>query len=407
MTTVTTAGPTELTERQILLLAAASAIVTANAYYIHPIIARVAEEFSVSAALVGAVPALNQLALACGILLLLPLGDRVNNRRLVPLFLSAQTMLLVAMLLADDYWVFVSASSLLGFFTIAPYLLPAYVSKRVGTTRLGHVTAILTSGVIAGVLLSRAGSGVIAEYFGWRTVYVLAAALMLLATLALPLLMEDDPPAAVQDEQPGYGVLLLSLLPLLRTYPVVLLSGAMQGLSFGIFLCVWLGIGLHLTSPELGYGTDLVGYLSLLAVANLLTTPWLGRWADRVGPRRARLRIALVQLAGVCLLFVTGHSPWLLLVPITLMNVAGPIIDVTGRMTFLALQPSIRTRLMTVYIVLMFIGGGFGSWAGTIAYDLAGWNGTAALSLLLSLLVLALALFAFRLPRVGADRARQ
>ena len=390
-----------LSERQVLALAAASAVVTANAYYVHPIIARVAADFSVSAALVGAVPALNQLALAVGILLLLPLGDHLNNRRLVPIFLGAQLFALVAMLLATDYWVFVTASSALGFFTIVPYLLPAYVSKRVEPSRLGHVTAILTTGVIAGVLLSRAGSGVVAEHFGWRTVYALAAVLMAFATFGLPMLMEDDAAPVPGVKRTGYGALLLSLPRLLRAHPVVLLSGTMQGLSFGIFLCVWLGIGLHLTSPALGYGTDVVGYLSLLAVANLVTTPRLGRWADRRGPRRARLRMALLQLVGVSLLFVTGDNPWWLLVPITLMNVAGPIIDVTGRMTFLALEPQVRTRLMTVYIVLMFLGGGLASWAGTVAYGLAGWHGTALLALLLSLLVVVLALFAFRLPKLS------
>ncbi|MFT6058256.1 MAG: MFS family permease, partial [Pseudohongiellaceae bacterium] len=82
--------PVILTRRAVILLAIASAIVTANAYYIHPIIGHVAEEFGVSNAMVGAVPALNQIALALGILLLLPLGDRLSNRKLTTVFLAAQ-----------------------------------------------------------------------------------------------------------------------------------------------------------------------------------------------------------------------------------------------------------------------------------------------------------------------------
>jgi len=80
-----------------------------------------------------------------------------------------------------------------------------------------------------------------------------------------------------------------------------------------------------------------------------------------------------------------------------LMNLVGPSIDITGRMTFLRLSPDIRTRLMTIYIVIMFGGGGVFSWAGTIAYDWAGWIGNAVLALTLSILVLTLSLLGLRL----------
>ena len=132
----------ELAESRILLLAVAAAIVTANAYYIHPIIARVAETFGVSDSLVGAVPAFNQFALAIGIFFLLPLGDRFSNRKLITIFLVAQILALVLMAFAENFWLFVGASTALGFFTITPYILPAYASRRVSASRLAHVTAV-------------------------------------------------------------------------------------------------------------------------------------------------------------------------------------------------------------------------------------------------------------------------
>ena len=124
----------------------ASAVVTANAYYIHPIIARVAEDFQVGAATIGLVPAFNQLALALGIFLLLPLGDRYSNRTLTALFVTGQFLAIGAMAFAMDFQLFLIGSTVLGFMTIAPYLLPAYASKRVDPAELGKVTAILTTG---------------------------------------------------------------------------------------------------------------------------------------------------------------------------------------------------------------------------------------------------------------------
>ncbi|MEO0882967.1 MAG: MFS transporter [Pseudomonadota bacterium] len=385
-----------LTDVKLLILAIASAVVTANAYYIHPIIAPVAADFGVDQGLIGIVPGANQIALALGVFLLLPLGDRISNRKLVIIFAGLQCVSLVGMSFAADFRWFLTSSTLLGFFTIAPYLLPAYVSKRVPANRLGHANAILTTGIIIGILIARAGSGVIAEHFGWRVVYYVATLLMIGITLCLPFIMEERQQSDKAGRSQSYGALIGSILPIVRQYPEILISGSIQGLSFGIFLAVWMGLGLHLTSPEMGYGVDTVGYLALLAMVNVFTTPALGRWADRTGARRARLMLVFIQIAGVSLFLPFGGSLWLLMVPIVITNIVGPVIDVTGRMTFLSESPDIRTRLMTVYIVLMFAGGGIGSWAGTAVYDWAGWTGNALLALGFSSMVLVLAIFAVR-----------
>lgn len=391
-----------LTRRDLFLLALASAVVSANAYYIHPIIALVAKDFGVSPSEIGLVPALNQIALAIGIFVLLPLGDRFSNRQLATVFAAGQFLGLMLMAFAGSFWLFVAGSTFLGFSTITPYLLPAYASKRVEPQRLGRVTATLTTGVIAGILLARVGAGWVGEHMGWRTVYFIAAGVMLAITLLLPRIMEGRDKSAAEGPAENYFSLVLSVIPIVRRHPEVILSGLIQGLGFGIFLSVWLTLGLHLTSPEMGYGTDTVGYLAALALLNLMTTAPLGAWADRIGARKARFIISLVQFSGVCLLGVFGHSLWLLIIPLTLMNVVGPLIDVTGRMTFLSQPPGVRTRLMTAYIVLMFIGGGLASWGATFVYEQAGWDGTTLLALTLSALLVALSFLSMRL--MGAAR---
>ena len=382
--------PSKLSGRQVWILTLASAIVTANAYYIHPIVSVVAETFDVGPSMIGLVPAANQIALAVGIFFLLPLGDRYSNRTLTALFVIGQFISIALMALAQDFRLFLIGSTLLGFMTIAPYLLPAYASKRVDAAELGKVTAILTTGIIAGILLARAGAGVVAEYFGWRTVYYIATALMLAVTVTLPFSMDRREPSADRDEHTSYLRLIGSMLPLVGRYPGMLLSGTIQALNFGIFISIWLGLGLHLTSPEMGYGVDVVGYLALFAVVNLVTTPRFGAWADRIGARKARVYIAIFQFCGVCLFLPFGYNLWLLMIPILITNIGGPIIDVTGRMTFLNEAPAVRTRLMTIYIVFMFVGGGLASWAGTSAYGQWGWTGNGVLALVLSAIVLTL-----------------
>ncbi|MDG6077656.1 MFS transporter [Erythrobacter litoralis] len=393
-----------LTTAQEYWLAVAAAVVTANAYYIHPIIGEVADYFGVSHARIGLVPALNQLALAIGILLLLPLGDRYSNRSLTILFTIGQCGGLLTMTLAQSFVLFTAGSTLLGFFTIAPYLLPAYASKRVAPERLGHVTAILTAGVIFGILVARVGAGVVAEYLGWRTVYWIASGLMIAITLALPRIMERNP-NRTEGSDLGYGALIKSLGSLLRSHREIIISGAIQGIGFNQFIALWLGLALHLTGPEMGYGTDVVGYLAGFAAISIFTTPYWGRLADRIGARKARMIFALVQTFGISLLLPFGDNLWLLMIPILIGNIVGPAIDVTSRMTFLSLEPELRTRLTTIYIVLMFVGGAIGSVAGTAVFDAFGWTGIALYILGSCVILFALTILGYR--RYGGEEALQ
>lgn len=388
-------APAFLTRTQERALAITIAVVTANAYYIHPIIGEVARAFGVGEAAIGLVPALNQLALALGILLLLPLGDFYSNRRLCLIFVAAQTLCLLGMVLAREFVLFTAASTVLGFVTIAPYLIPAFASKRVAPERLGQVTAQLTAGVIFGILVARMGAGLIAEHADWHMVYVCACGLMAVVTAILPVAMRSES-APPKQPQASYGALIASVFSLAAKHPDMRLSAVIQGLNFAMFTATWLALALHLTSPAMGYGTDSVGYLAGIAAISIFSTPRLGRWADRIGARRARVVAALVQLAGVALFYPLGGGIAGLLVPLLLVNMVGPSIDVTGRMTFLALAPDIRTRLTTSYIVVMFLGGAIGSALGTAVYDAGGWAGTCALLLGMSLCVVSLALLAQR-----------
>nr|WP_281494632.1 MFS transporter [Qipengyuania sp. S6317L1] len=376
-------------------MAVTVAIVTANAYYIHPIVGEVADSFGVSDAQIGIVPALNQLALVFGILLLLPLGDRYSNKTLSLVFVGAQSVFMLGMALAESFALFTLASTLLGFVTIAPYLIPTFASKRVAPERLGQVMALLTVGVIFGILVARVGAGIVAETFGWRAVYWCAVVLMAGITVCLPVAMRSEGKVN-KGPRSSYIALILSVFTIARSNRDMVIGGVIQALNFASFIAIWLGLALYLTGDDMGYGVDTVGYLAGIAIVSIFVTPRLGKLADKIGPRRARMIAAIAQCAGIALLYPLGGSVWQIIVPLFIINAVGPTIDVTGRMTFLTEEPEIRTRLTTSYIMLMFVGGALGSILGTSVYDWAGWAGTCALMALVSISVLALSIYSYR-----------
>ena len=372
-----------ISESRLYLLSLAGAAAVANGYYIHPLVTLVARDFRISDAVVGLLPAANQIAIAVGILLLLPLGDRMDNRRLVMACVACQCIAALTMALAGNFVLLLAASALLGLVTITPYLLPAYAATRVSPLRLGHVNGIMAAGVALGILAARAGGGVIGHYLGWRATYLTGAAVMLLFLCLLPFLMERDPPRPhAPDEVQGtvsYRSLLASLVPILRARRHVAVCAAIQGMSFSVFLTLWLGLGLYLPSPAMGYSVDAVGYLALLAIVNVMVTPRVGKWVDHASPHKARLWFALLQVISTASLVWMGGSIWLLILPVMLISLLGASIDICNRTLIFQHDPAERTRMMTIYVVVMFCCGGIGSWVATSIWTIAGWPGISLL----------------------------
>ena len=244
-------GATALGERTVGLLAVASAIAVANAYYIQPLLVEVGGALSISSGLVGILPGLSQVGLACGLAFLLPLGDIISARRLLLTVIPIQIAALVLFATSSSALAVAAASLLVGLFGIAPYILPPHVSLRVPASRVGQVRGMLTRSIIVGILLARTASGIIGTHFGWRAVYRLAAVLMSMELVFLIRVVKPEPAMPSPGRMP-YRDLIVSLVHLLRTVPELRIAALCQTLSYGSFIVFWLGVTLYLQSPAFG-----------------------------------------------------------------------------------------------------------------------------------------------------------
>ena len=207
-----------LSDRAVGLLAIASAVAVANAYYIQPLLVEVGVALSISSTLVGILPGLSQVGLACGLAFLLPLGDILSARNLLLTVIPIQIAALVLFATSGSVLTVAAASLLIGLFGIAPYVLPPYASLRVPNSRVGQVTGMLTRGVIVGILLARTASGIIGTHFGWRAVYWIAAVLMAIELLFLMRIVQPESNAPSQNRV-SYSHLIGSMIHLIQTVP--------------------------------------------------------------------------------------------------------------------------------------------------------------------------------------------
>ena len=266
---------------------------------------------------------------------------------------------------------------MVGFFGIAPYVLPPYATLRTpARTAWPEVTAPAGAGRhrrhAAG---PEASVGVIGFHEGWRIVYALAAVAMLLLLWPLRRTIADEVPAT----RTGYLALMRSVGEVFRTVPLVRWSALSQGLATGSFTTLWVGISLYMQGPVFGWRSDGVGGLALIGAAATVAAPFVGGFADRGGPRFSLLAALSLLLASWGILALLGHAIVGIVAGMIFLDLGATAADISNRTVIFSLRPDIRTRLATIYMIGKFGGGGIAAWLTGIVWSAYGWPGVCGL----------------------------
>ncbi|MEU4351098.1 MFS transporter [Streptomyces sp. NPDC023838] len=377
-----------MNRRTTLVLAMTCAVAVGNIYFPQAIIPLIAEGLHASPDAASLAVTATQVGYTAGMFLLVPLGDRLPHRSLLVTLLAVTSLGLLAAGCATDLPLLVVASSLIGLTTVAAQVVGPLAAGLVAADRRGAVIGTLLSGSIGGMLLTRAFSGSLGEWLGWRVPYLTAAAL----TLLLACILARTVPVTTPPSHQPYPALLAEPLRLLRTEPDLRRSCFYQAMVFAGFSAVWTCLALLLNGPVYGMGAQAVGLLALVGGATMLCTPLAGRLVDRHGPDPVNLvsMLAVLVSAAVLAAGACGGVPGLtaLVVGTLLLDIAMQSGMVANQARVYALRPDARGRLNTAYMTCAYLGGSAGSWLGVRVYSQAGWPGVCALVALLAALAL-------------------
>lgn len=383
-----------LSRALVLLLAAATGLAVATLYYAQPMLATLAEHFGASSAQIGLVPTLTQLGYAAGLLLLAPLGDRYDRRRIILIKAAALVLALLLAALAPQLWVLQLASALIGLSaSMAQDLVPAAATLAPDEQR-GKTVGTVMTGLLLGILLSRVLSGLLAQQFGWRWVFVAAA----LSIALMALLLRRHLPRFAPTTTLSYGALLATLAPLLARHRELRRAALAQGLLSVSFSAFWSTLALMLHQPPLSLGSAAAGAFGLAGAAGALAAPLAGALADRRGPQAVtRLGAALVLLSFLAMA-LGPQSLWLIAGAAVVFDLGVQSALIAHQTLVYGLEPAARSRLNALLVGAMFIGMSAGSWLGGLAMGLDGWRGVSALAALAAALALALRMGRSRQP---------
>ncbi|MEN4542116.1 MFS transporter [Pantoea agglomerans] len=366
----------------VFTLAAGAGLSVASIYYSQPMLDIISKQFNAGIGAVGMVPMLTQAGYALGILLLAPLGDRHDRRTII--FIKG-LMLVVALLLcgfSGGLSALLIASFVTGLTaTVAQDIVPASAALAPERSR-GKTVGTVMTGLLVGILLSRVVSGVVAEYFGWRTMYMIAALAVLLITLTLWRVLPRFAPGT----SVSYPRLLLSLVHLWRHHQTLRRAALAQGLLSVGFSAFWSTLALML-SDRFHLDSAVAGAFGLAGAAGAMAAPLAGSFADRIGPARVTQAGAALVTISFALMFLLPLLPMPAQLALIVLCTIG--FDLGVQATLVAhqtlvygLAPEARSRLNALLFTVVFIGMATGAALGSLALAHWGWNGVVALSTL-------------------------
>lgn len=377
--------PASLSGLMVAFLAFCCGAVVANLYYAQPIVELIAPQIGLSSANASLIVSLTQFGYALGLLLLVPLADLMENRRLVVGFTLAASITLLCAGLTHSPSMFLVFSLLIGLTSVAVQILVPLAAHLAPEATRGRVVGNIMSGLLLGILLSRPLSSLLVEVFGWRGVFFSAAGLMAIIALITAVAL----PRRVPSHKATYAGLIGSVFALARKHALLRQRSLYQGLLFASFSLFWTLAPIELMRHH-GFSQAQVAIFALVGAVGAIAAPIAGRLADAGHARRGTLVALLLAPVSLLIAALPSSSYWWLVVCAVLLDFAVQLNLVLGQREVYAIDPHSRARLNAVYMTSIFVGGALGSLVASPLYEHFGWNLSAVAVALLPALALGL-----------------
>ena len=378
--------PPTMSPRLTLLFATAGGIAVGNLYWSQPLLDFIATDLQAPTASAGLLVTATQLGYAAGILLIVPLGDVVDRRRLLPAMMLCASLALLLCALAPTIGLLLMTVTLLGFTTVGGQILTPLAGDLAEDARRGHVVGTVASGIIIGILLSRMISGLVADVAGWRAIYVAAAFVNVALAVALYRALPPLPPKT----RMAYPALIASVGVVVMRERAVRWTLVLAAIAFAVFMMFWTSLTFLLSGAPFNFSVSVIGLFGLAGVAGALAARSAGHLHDRGWSIPATGVGWALVLVAFLIAALAGEAVVLLIIAIVLLDVAIMTVSILNQTRLFAVSHEARSRLNTAYVTNNFIGGALGSGAGTILWSAGGWTAVSLAGAFLSLFALLL-----------------
>lgn len=355
----------------LLMMAVMAGFTVANLYYNQPLLNMICQETGISHVQANFITVVTQIGYALGLLFIVPLADMVSVRRIVVLGMLAAAVSAVVMGIANNVWLLWGASLTLGMSSIMPQLFipmaTLYSRPENKVRNMGYVA----SGIMTGIVSARAISGYIGEWWGWRSMFFIVAAMMLLGLVVTLRMM----PQGSVSFQGTYRQLMHTVGRIFVSHPRIRLYSLRPAMSFACMMCIWSCMAFHVAQPPFYAGSHAVGMLSLCGIAGALGASVVGKYVPQVGILPMSVGGSLSQLVAWLIAWQLGNTYLGLIVTIILADIGAQCLQIANQSGCLKQLPEATNRVNTIFMTIFFIGGSLGTFCSGLGWSIAGWTG--------------------------------
>jgi predicted MFS family arabinose efflux permease len=359
----------------VLLMAIGCGAAVANIYYAQPLLSTIAHEFAVSDGTAGLLVTASQVGYAAGLVLLVPLGDLHERRRLITRILLITALALAATAAAPTFGLLAAALLVVGVTSVVAQILVPLASTLAPERERGRVVGKVMSGLLVGILVARTASGIIAELGGWRLVFGLSAALMVALSLVLRRrLPEVRPPSTL-----SYPGVLRSVGRLVAEHPTLRVRMLYGAFGMAQFSVLWTTIAFLLAGSPYHYGDATIGLFGLVGLGGALAAQAAGRIADR-GHHHLSTGLCFTTMLISWGFIATGKTSLAALIfGIAALDLGIQGAQITNQTVIYGLAPEARSRLTTAYMTTLFACAAASSALASAIYEAGGWSAVSIL----------------------------
>ncbi|MGY4383896.1 putative MFS family arabinose efflux permease [Pedobacter sp. UYP24] len=360
----------KLSKSDILLMAFCTGLIVANIYYCQPLVILVAKEFGLTESHAGKITYLTQAGYALGLFLLVPLGDMFERKKQIIIITSLAILSLLLAGFSRSFFVLEIACLLIGASSVVPQLILPMAANLSSDELRGQTIGIIMSGLLIGILASRAISGSIGFLWGWRSVYLMASGICLL----LVILMSRRFPSSSPSFKGTYRQLMWSMWHYIKTQPILRQASLINFLAFAVLSAFWTTMVLFLANPPFSFQTLQIGLFGIAGAAGALAAPLVGKLSGGKNPKRNVIIGLLLQLISIGLFYFTGNHLFIFIIGIVVIDIGQQAIHVTNQTRIYSILPDARNRLNTVFMSVSFIGAASGSALGLWLWEKGQWK---------------------------------
>lgn len=373
-----------LSKSLLFLIAISIAATVSNLYYNQPLLPAIGTSMGINDIYLGYIPSASQLGYAVAILFISPLGDTMNRKLLISYLSITLTIALFSIYLAPNFLTLLIATFMVGLSAnITQQLIPLVASLSKPEEK-GKNIATVMMGLTIGILLSRTISGSIAEYFGWESVFLVAAIVAIIIAVLLNRILPNNKASVSLP----YFKLIKSMFELIKIHAVLRQAAITGFLWFTAFNALWATLAIHVMGDTFSYSVQQAGLFGFVGLAGIFGAKISGKFINDMGANRL-ITIALTFIiTGFLIMFLFGDSLIGLVIGILLVDLGVFGAQIPNQFRIFSIDPKAQSRMNAVYMLFYYLGAAIGSILGVKVISTFNWQALTIFAGILSLIAI-------------------